>query len=83
MEIDNWEEGHKRLNESWRELQYRTLRAKHVSQQRQQRMLDTLQRETDGRTGAVIPLRHALRKEIFHGRVSQEGCNIVFTPEST
>ena len=73
VEAENKEEALRLLNGKWWELQYRTARAKLMLQHRKDLLSRSMPADSHQRPGIVTSLHHQRYKEVYRGRLFEEG----------
>ena len=77
------DEAYDLLNANWKELQEQTALAKRMGKRFKEKLFRHLPGDTARRSVSVISLQHSAHKEIFHGRLFEEGQKLVFEEQNT
>ena len=77
----DFEEGWQLLNEAWREQQVQHSIVAKRALRRKNMALRSLDDDSSSRPGPIITLRHPRYKEVFAGRLLEDGANVTFIEE--
>ena len=79
----DFEEGWRLLNDAWREQQERHAIVSQRAGRRKEAALHAAADDMCRRPGALVTLTDPQYKEVFHGRMTEEGRSVVFVEEGT
>ena len=71
------------LNEDWREQQLRHAVVSRRAKLRREEALQSMARDSSSRLGPLVSLEHPRYKEVFKGRLTENGSSVTFVEEGT